>query len=82
MEGTKSMLMDADGDISSGRVVKVYAFFTAVGITVLGLAAIIVLIWADKAAMAKELTTYVMGSAGMFLTVATGTEIVQKITGK
>ena len=73
---------DPIGDVSSGRVMKLQAFWTALGLTVTGLIAIIVLGVTGNEATAAEVTKYLQVSVAMYLGVATGAEIVQKITGK
>lgn len=73
---------DPVGDVSSGRVMKLQAFWTALGLTAAGLIAIIVLGVTGNEATAAEVTKYLQVSVAMYLGVATGAEIVQKITGK
>lgn len=80
MEDKKGLFLDPEGDVSSGRVVKVYAFVTAVLVTIVGLA--IVTYLALHGLPAGELISYVATVDGMFLGVAAGTEVVQKLTGK
>lgn len=73
---------DPDGDISSGRVMKLQAFWTALVLTAAGLIAIIVLGVTGNESTAAEVTKYLQVSVAMYLGVATGAEIVQKVTGK
>lgn len=76
------MLADPAGDISSGRVMKMQAFWIAMSLSVVGLIAIITLGCLGKADVAKEATSYLITVVGMYLGVATGAELVQKLTGK
>lgn len=73
---------DPVGDVSSGRVMKLQAFWTALGLTAVGLIAVIVLGVTGNEATAAEVNKYLQVSVAMYLGVATGAEIVQKITGK
>jgi len=74
---------DPSGDLSSGRLVKIGSFFAAI---VIGLAGLGVLSYAaiypaaTVNAALTPLSSYCLGIAGMFLGVAGGSEIVQKVT--
>jgi len=59
-------LQDGDGDLSSGRLVKIASFIVAVGLAVYGLYT------------GNDATWYVAS----FLAVALGSEVAQKATGK
>lgn len=71
-------LRDSLGDRSSGRLVKVSAFFFAVAIALMGL---MLIVMSKDATIANEIRSYVVALVGMFLGVATSAEIVQKIKG-
>lgn len=73
---------DPVGDVSSGRVMKLQAFWTAIGLTAAGLIAVIVLGITGNEATAAEVNKYLQVSVALYLGVATGAEIVQKVTGK
>lgn len=73
---------DPVGDVSSGRIMKLQAFWTALVLTAAGLIAIIVLGVTGNESTAAEVTKYLQVSIAMYLGVATGAEIVQKVTGK
>ena len=76
------MLGDPSGDISSGRVMKMQAFWTALGLAGTGVVALIVLTLIGKADMAGSLKEYILTAVGMFLGVAVSAEVTQKVTGK
>jgi hypothetical protein len=76
------IMADPSGDISSGRVMKMQAFWTAIALTVVGFATSIVLGLLGKSDIAAQLQDYILISAGMYLAVATGAEVMQKATGK
>lgn len=76
------MLVDSAGDVSSGRVMKMQAFWTALGLSVVGLIAVIVLAIMGKPEAAKPVTDYLTVAVGMYLAVAVGAEVTQKVTGK
>jgi len=73
----RSFLEDADGDLSSGRLMKLTSFFIAIFFAALGG----LLLFFAKEALAPELNSYLIAIVGMFLGVATSAEIVQKIKG-
>jgi hypothetical protein len=78
MDDKKGFLQDAQGDLSSGRLVKVSSFFAAIAFAVIGLAMIYV---SKDSAIAGEISKYALATSGMFLGVATSAELVQKIKG-
>lgn len=75
-------LADGNGDLSSGRLIKVYSFFTAAGVAIVGTIVMGVLTYLGKGSEAGQLSTYLLGVVGMLLGVAAGTEITQKLTGR
>lgn len=76
------MLEDPVGDISSGRVMKMQAFWTALALAGAGFIAVIVLGVVGKPDAASQVSNYVMLAVGSFLAVAVGAEVTQKVTGK
>ncbi len=73
-----SLFQDKDGNFSSGRVIKIVSGVAALVIAVAGVAILTFLPPADSA----TLSDYCFKMAGLFLATATGSEIVQKITGR
>lgn len=69
---------DANGDLSSGRAMKLVSFAFAMVLTTLGGTAI----FFASEALAPELNSYLIAVIALFLGVATSAELVQKITGK
>ena len=68
-------LYDEKGNLSSGRLVKLTSIILA-GITTL--TGLVALIFVDNA----ELSGYCFKMTGLFLATATGSEVVQKVTGR
>lgn len=75
-KSTLGFLQDPEGDFSSGRLIKVLSFIMA-GATGLG-GGIALMISAPNSTLAS----YCLKLAAMFLGVASGTEVVQKVLGK
>lgn len=71
-----NFLQDADGDLSSGRLMKLVAFFFAI---FLGIAGAVLLVFAPGSA-AADISKYMIATMGLFLGVATASEVVQKVT--
>ncbi len=72
----RGFLQDDLGDNSSGRLMKISAFFIAALVAVIG-----VFLIAFVEGTASELRGYLVSIIGMFLGVATSAEIVQRIKG-
>jgi len=68
---------DPDGDFSSGRLIKVFSFISAV---VIGIGTVVALSIIKDAASAQQMADYSSKLVAMFLGTATGAELVQKIT--
>lgn len=73
---------DPAGDLSSGRMMKLQAFWTAIVLTVTGLGIVTVLSVMNLTEAAAEVGGYLEITIGAYLAVATGAEIVQKTTGR
>ena len=69
-------LDDRDGNHSSGRLMKLIAFVFAIIMTVVGV--ILIHIYPDHA----QLVTFLVATIGMFIGVATASEIAQKASGR
>lgn len=68
-------LEDAEGNKSSGRLIKVASFFVAIFFAITGS----VLMFFSKEAAAVELGKYMLSVVAMFLGVATSAEVIQKL---
>ena len=75
-DGGKTFFQDAEGNFSSGRVIKLMSAFSAFIVAGTGLAFVI------KDPTNAVLSDYCFKMAGLFLATATGAELVQKITGR
>lgn len=78
---TKGYTTDPDGDLSSGRLAKLVAIWTSVGVAVSGFATSAVALFNGKMD-GSTFTGFVIALVGLFLGVALGNEITQKVTGK
>lgn len=74
-------LNDSDGNLSSGRLVKVCSFaisaLVAIGCTIF---AVIQLM--NGKPITQDFINFTLGVTGIFMATATAGEVVQKITGK
>ena len=74
------MFRDPQGDFSSGRFIKVFSFFVAVLLA----GFLCIVLWKTSKTIPADpnLVNAVSWVIGAFLGVATGSELVQKITGR
>lgn len=72
-----TFLQDGGGNQSSGRLVKLISLFLA-GLVALGGFTVLII----QKNSNPDLANYCLLITSAFLTVATGSEIVQKVTGK
>lgn len=70
------LLQNKDGELSSGRLIKIISAVTAVAFGAVGMVII------AKNPSNIILADYCLKQTAIFLGVATGTELVQKITGR
>lgn len=70
-------LYDPNGDLSSGRLIKILSFVMSAVMAIGGVIAI-----AFVPVSGPTLSGYCSTIAAMFLATATGTELIQKVTGK
>lgn len=75
-DGGKSFFQDTEGNFSSGRLIKVISAIMAVTTALMGTITLI------KQPTNIIIADYCFKMTGLFLATATGSELVQKITGK
>ena len=75
-DGGKSFFQDTEGNFSSGRLIKVMSGFMAIVTALTGAITLI------KQPTNTVIADYCFKLTGLFLATATGSELVQKITGR